>query len=117
MSALNKLTTMGVKHLKKPGLHGDGGGLYLQVSDTGAKSWLFRFMIAGKAWEMGLGSLSTFNLAEARERARAQRQLLADGIDPIDHRKAQQAHAALAKAQAITFEECAKRYIDANKAG
>src|SRR5882724_8506068 len=116
MRALNKLTTLGVKHLK-PGLHGDGGGLYLQVSETGARSWIFRFMLAGRSREMGLGSISTFTLAEARERARAQRQLLADGVDPIEQRKAQQAQAALAKAQTVPFEECAKQYIDAHKTG
>ena len=117
MRALNKLTTLGVKHITKPGLHGDGGGLYLQVSQTGAKSWLFRFMLAGRSREMGLGSLGAFTLAEARERARLQRQFLADGIDPIEHRRAQQAQAALAKAQTVAFEECARQYIDANKAG
>jgi integrase len=117
MRALNKLTTLGVKHLNKPGLHGDGGGLYLQISETGAKSWIFRFMIGGRAREMGLGSVSTFTLAEARERARLQRQLLADGVDPIEHRKAKQAETELAKAQTVAFEDCAKRYIDAHKSG
>jgi integrase len=66
---------------------------------------------------MGLGTLETFTLAEARERARQQRQLLADGIDPIEHRKGQQAEAALARAQMVPFEDCATRYINAAKAG
>ena len=66
---------------------------------------------------MGLGSVGAFTLAEARERARLQRQRLADGIDPIDHRRAVQAETAMAKAQAVPFEDCAQRYIDSRRAG
>src|SRR4051812_15432980 len=50
----------------RPGVYGDGGGLYLNVGPTGAASWLFRFMLNGKAREMGLGPLHTIGLAEAR---------------------------------------------------
>ena len=66
----------------KPRFYGDGGGLYLQVSQYGTKSWVFRFKMNGKARDMGLGSINTFTLNEARERARKCRQLVADGIDP-----------------------------------
>lgn len=86
-----KLTALQVSKAKKPGMHGDGGGLYLQVAAAGSKSWIFRYRFkghsskAGKplAREMGLGSVKcegrvegTWTLAEARERARLQRQLL-----------------------------------------
>ena len=60
------LTAIGVKNLNKPGTYGDGGGLYLQVGPTGAKSWIFRFMIQAKARSMGLGALHTVSLSEAR---------------------------------------------------
>jgi hypothetical protein len=50
-------------------MYEDGGGLYLQVSAGGAKSWIFRFMPDGRAREMGLGPLHTIPLAEARKRA------------------------------------------------
>ena len=103
MAVTNKLTALGVTRVKEPGRYADGGNLYLQVSDTGTKAWLFRFMLNGKAREMGLGSVNDFSLAEARERARRQRQLLADGIDPIDQRRAQQAEIAVAKAQTVSF--------------
>ena len=66
---------------------------------------------------MGLGSVDTFSLAEARERARLQRQLLADGIDPIEARKQQDPAIALAKAQAVVFQDCAKEYIKAHRTG
>lgn len=117
MAVTNKLTALGVYRMKEPGRYADGGNLYLQVSETGTKSWLFRYMLAGKPREMGLGSVGAFTLAEARERARLQRQRLADGIDPIDHRRAVQAETAMAKAQAVPFEDCAQRYIDSRRAG
>ena len=44
---------------RKPGYYGDGGGLYLQVSKFGSKSWIFRFMLDGRARDMGLGLILT----------------------------------------------------------
>ncbi|WP_338827174.1 tyrosine-type recombinase/integrase [Bradyrhizobium sp. 27S5] len=117
MAVTNKLTALGVSRVKEPGRYADGGNLYLQVTDTLTKAWLFRYMLAGKAREMGLGSANTFTLAEARERARLQRQLLADGIDPIEHRRARQAEVAIAKAAMVPFKDCAGQYIEAQKSG
>ena len=79
MRSVERLSAIGVTRLKKHGYHGDGAGLYLQVSPSGSKSWVFRFKLAKRSREMGLGSLRAFGLAEARERARNARQLLADG--------------------------------------
>ena len=61
-----------------PGNYPDGDNLYLQVSDTRTKSWLFRYALIGKERWMGLGSARVFSLAEARARAAAARKLLAD---------------------------------------
>ena len=112
-----KLTALGVARLKTPGMYGDGHGLWLQVSGTGGKSWIFRFKIAGRAREMGLGSAHTFSLAEARERARECRKLTADGLDPVEIRKGKRQEAALEVAKAITFRTCAEAYMEAHKAG
>ena len=63
---------------------------------------------------MGLGSLKDFSLKEARQRARERRQLLADGIDPIEARNAKQNEAAAEakkNAQIPTFKEAAERYF------
>ena len=64
---------------------------------------------------MGLGPVDDFTLDEARERARKARQLLHDGIDPIDARQTertkQKAETALAKAKNVTFQECAEKYF------
>ncbi len=63
---------------------GEGGvaGLYLQITESGAKSWLLRYQVnKGRERMMGLGSAKTFTLRQARERARAARALLADKVD------------------------------------
>ena len=65
----HRLSALQVKNLSKPGLYGDGGGLTLQITLRGAKSWLFRYMVAGKAHGMGLGPTHTVTLAEARQKA------------------------------------------------
>ena len=110
------LTARMVGTVKQAGYFCDGQGLYLQVTARGAKSWIFRFMLNGRSREMGLGSANTIDLKDARERARTARQLLVDGIDPIDARNARRDAQKLEKARAITFVECAKQYIAAHRA-
>jgi hypothetical protein len=66
---------------------GDGGGLYLQVAPGNAKSWLFRFVIAGRERWMGLGSAEHVSLAEARALAAEARRHVASGRDPIEERE------------------------------
>ncbi|GBU19385.1 hypothetical protein AwMethylo_36000 [Methylobacterium sp.] len=87
------------------------------MTARGAKSWILRFMLQGRAREMGLGSASLFTLAEARERAAGFRRMLADGIDPIEARKTEKARKDLDTAGAMTFDQCAAAYIEAHKAG
>src|SRR5215207_9010773 len=79
------LTARQVATIKRPGFHAAGGvpGLMLQVT-PGGRSWVYRYQVAGKRRNMGLGSVDDFGLAEARERAAAARRLVIDGRDPID---------------------------------
>lgn len=114
---IGRLTALKVSRPLPVGMHADGAGLYLQVTGNGAKSWIFRFSIRGKAREMGLGSFAVVSLADARAKAAACRTLRLDGIDPIEARQAQHAQAALDAAKAITFKEAAERYIAAHRAG
>jgi hypothetical protein len=102
---IGKLATVQLSRLPT-GWHGDGGGLYLQVTKGGARTWVFRFMRAGRARWMGLGALHTISLAEARIKARECRRLLLDGLDPIEARKAKRAGERLAAATTLTFREC-----------
>lgn len=106
----DRLKALQVKRIEEPGVYHDGGGLYLQVSPAGTKSWLFRYRLHSRMREMGLGSFKDFSLAEARERARLQRQLVADKIDPIEQRDARSQAAKEVAAQEISFEECARNY-------
>jgi hypothetical protein len=59
----------------------------------------------------------TWTLAEARERARQQRQMLDQGLDPIEARKTRRSAAALAKATTVSFQQCGKEYIRDHRAG
>ncbi len=114
---INRMSARGVATKKKAGYHPDGAGLYLQVSESGTKSWVFRFMLTGRAREMGLGHADLVSLEEARIARDRHRKLLAEGIDPIEARKAQRARDALDLAQAKTFEECARTYMAAHRSG
>src|SRR5689334_8522960 len=112
---VEKLSALAVSRAKEPGYYGDGAGLYLQVAKGLTKSWIFRFTFAGKQREMGLGALHTITLAEAREKAKACRSKLLDGIDPLGDRNAKKLADALERAKAMTFDDCAKAYIAAHR--
>lgn len=114
---LEKLTALHVKKLTKPGLYGDGGGLTLQITPAGAKSWLFRYMIAGKPYGMGLGPVHTVSLAEARQKALDARKLLLDGINPLNAKRQHKIAQALESARMLTFDQCAAAYIKAHRPG
>ena len=101
----------------KPGYYSDGGGLYMKVSGGAGRSWVFRYRVAGKLREMGLGSAHTISLAEARETALACRRMRVQGIDPIDARRSERTRGKLEAAAGMSFRECAERYIAAHQAG
>jgi integrase len=111
--AIHKLRPSFVDAVKVKGTYGDGGGLYLSVGEGGgAKSWLFRWGKAGTHW-MGLGSAFTYDIHEARAKAREQRKLVDQGIDPIAARRDAQIAARLAAAKDKTFAQVAQEWIDA----
>lgn len=96
----------------KPGRYGDGAGLWLVVSASGARKWVFRFSFAGKVTEMGLGPADVIGLAQARDRATEARQMVAAGKNPIaEKRRAKKDQAARA-----TFGEVADDLIAAKAA-
>ena len=114
---INRLSPRSLSSKTERGRYADGGGLYLQVSKSGAKSWLFRFMLNGKSRQMGLGSLHTISLPEAREEALLCRKQLRDGVDPIEARKLKLGKAQADSARVMTFKECAEKYISSHSAG
>lgn len=115
--AINKLSATKVTKLTKPGFHGDGGGLYLQITKGGVKSWLFRYMKNGNARGMGLGPLHTVSLADARVLALAARKQLLEGVDPLDAKEQHRASSKAAAARTKTFDDCAEAYIEAHRSG
>jgi integrase len=104
----HKLSARTVAAISGKGLYGDGGGLWLQVSAFGTKSWIFRFSLNRRAREMGLGSVNDVSLSEAREVADACRRLVREGRDPIEERETEKRRKRQAKAEEKTFRECAE---------
>lgn len=89
-----KLKTLG------SGMHADGKGLYLNVQESGSRSWILRTTIKGKRREIGLGGLSSRTLAEARDAAADLVARAKKGEDVLEQRR-------LEKRVIPTFEEAA----------
>ena len=130
MRNIHRLTPSAVKNAK-PGkrpdgtfrakIYPDGGGLYLQVTPgkiRASRSWIFRYADARQRERyMGLGSLDTVSLADARGKASDCRKLIEQGRDPIEARIARRAASEAQAAKAVTFDECAESYIASHGAG
>jgi integrase len=98
----------------EPGRHLDSHGLYLITQSPTAAHWERRYQIDGREHFHGLGSARVFSLAEARERSRRASQLLADGIDPLQAKRAAKAQRIAAAAKAVSFGEVATDYFRAH---
>lgn len=114
---MEKLTAISVKKINLSGDYSDGGGLWLRVRASGAKSWVFRFKFEKREHKMGLGSIHTISLAEAREAARHCRKLLREHVNPLTQRQQTFLQEKMEKENRKTFAECAVQYIDDNRAG
>lgn len=113
---VSEMSTIEIKRLRHPG--GDrnvtfavGGipGLLLQITPTGARSWILRTTIGSKRRHIGLGPYPEVGLAQARERAREAKDKVWRGIDPIEERKAAQA-ALVAAERRMTFTDAFEQY-------
>jgi integrase len=109
--AIDLLSGVDLKSLG-PGLHHDGSGLYLQVTEGTGRSWLYRYRFSGRLRNMGLGSLYDVPLSQARRKAAKLRAIKSDGIDPIAQRDEQRA-AELASLK--TFKVVAEEYLELHK--
>lgn len=103
MPGIHKLSARKVQSLSKPGRHSDGGGLYLNVKNTGGKSWCYMWVRNGRRREMGLGGFPGVTLSMARERTQSARELVANDKDPI---------LAKRKDVVVTFGEAADHLVE-----
>lgn len=106
---LHRLSAAAVRTISTPGWHGDGGGLYLEVDQSGRKRWAMRLTINGKRRDFGLGPIHKVFLQQAREAATRYRALAYQGADPTAERKA-----ALNKRIVPTFADAAERVHDSD---
>lgn len=106
-----------VASLKTPGRYAVGGvvGLYLEVSQSGYRSWVFRFKTEGRRKDMSLGSYPLVGLADARLLASEKRGLIAKGVDPLQVRHQAKLDAKLCQTTEKTFDWCAQEYIKSKK--
>jgi integrase len=113
------LTAIEVGRLDAPGYHSVGTvpGLNLQVTPGGAKSWVLRVKVGTKRREIGLGPYPAVKLAQAHEKARGLKEQIAQGVDPVEHRKSVLSELIARQAQELTFEQAAARYIAAHRDG
>lgn len=117
---MSKMTDAWVRKVIQPGMHADGGGLYLSVTPTKrdahpSKSWVVRYSAPdGRRRSMGLGSYPEVTLAAARREAFAKRAASRGGVDPLQVKREARRAAAVAAARQVTFKECATRYMEAH---
>lgn len=65
----------------------DENGLFMHVTPQGNKYWRLKYRFGGKEKLLALGVYDDVTLAKAREKRDEARRLLADGIDPGEHKK------------------------------
>ncbi len=113
----SEMGALAVSKVNTPGLHFVGyvTGLALQVKRTGAKSWILRSVVGGRRRDMGLGAYPSVGLAQARQKAAAARELIRQGVDPIERQRSALSALKASLASQLTFEETAKAYMSAHE--
>ena len=112
-----RLTDTKIARLTTPGLFAVGGNLYVNVTASGGKQWIFRYRGRdGKRHDMGFGSTALVTLDQARQAALNCRKLRAQGGDPLAHRRLTLAAQRVALAKRTLFGECVDSYIAAHTA-
>jgi len=114
-----ELGPLAVKRLSQKGMHAVGGvaGLYLQVGNGQAKSWVLRNVVASKRRDIGLGSYPAVSLATARDKAQKIRELIQQGEDPIALKRAALSALMAEQARSVKFMDVAKGYLKSHAAG
>lgn len=113
-----ELGALAVSRLAAPGMHpvGKVAGLNLQISKTGARSWILRVVVGDRRREIGLGAYPAVGLKEAHAKAQAERDKIRDGIDPVLARREAESRLKASQALEMTFADAAERFIAAKSA-
>lgn len=116
---VEELSAKAVRDLTAPGFYAVGGvaGLHLQVQSALSRSWVLRVKVGAKRRDMGLGAFPDVTLAQAREAAREARAKVRQGVDPVEESRAVRSKLRAEQAAALTFDECAARFMKAQAAG
>ena len=109
--SLNRLSAVEIGRAKEAGYLHDGGGLYLQITEAGARSWVYRFSLAGRRRDMGLGAYPAVSLALARKLAADARPLVKAGQDPIAARDADRARQRLEQTRGMTWDLAGSQFL------
>jgi integrase len=106
-----ELSAIEVKRIIQEGLHSVGGvaGLQLQVTASGVRSWILRVKIGDKRRDIGLGGYPEVSLSLARERALEKKSIIAQGVDPIEEKRASKARLVASQRNTITFDDAADK--------
>lgn len=106
-----ELSAIEVKRIIHEGLHAAGGvaGLQLQVTKTGARSWILRAKVGDKRRDIGLGAYPEVSLALARDKALEKKALISNGIDPVEEKRSAIARLISAQRNTITFDDAADK--------
>jgi integrase len=110
----------GIKELAKltqRGRYAVGHGAYLQISEWGTRSWVFRYVVGGNPHNVGMGDAEYVTLAEARQQAFEYRRLLAAGGDPLEAKRQARRERQRANMPAKTFRQVALDYIAQHENG
>ena len=109
-----------VRNLRHPGApnrtnatYAVGGvsGLLLQITHSGARSWILRTLVGGKRREIGLGGYPEISLAVARERARTTKGSVRNGDDPVEQRKAARIALQTQQQRGLSFSDAVEKYL------
>ena len=114
-----ELGALAVSKLNQPGLHfvGSVPGLALQVRAGSGRSWILRAVMGRKRRDMGLGAYPSVSLAQARQKASEAREMMRQGIDPLERQRAALSALRASLATQITFKETAQAYMAAHESG
>jgi hypothetical protein len=114
-----ELGALAISKLNQPGLHfvGSVPGLALQVKASSARSWILRLVIGNKRRDMGLGSYPSVSLAHARQKASDAREMVRQGVDPIERQRSALSSLRASLATQVTFKETALAYMAAHESG